>query len=347
MDDVGAIQRGLEQLDRLRASRNGHAGLTAATGIDLSRPAYALLRRIDEDGPATLGDLARATGMDAASTGRQVRRLEELGFVERAPDAADGRVITVSITPPATTLASASPRCSKRTCATRSAGGPPPTATSSASCSPASSTTSATSNSATSGAPHDHAHRHRCHRPDDQLPQAERVEDLRLPAAETTRGDDESRGVPRRLHVQGRAEQARRGRRRRRRSTIGEMDKWGVDIGPGRRRAARPEQAQERSPRSLRRQPRGRPQRHHRHGAQDPRVQGRARHQGGHHVPGRLQPAGAGRTTGATTRSTRRASTSTSRSSQRRDRRAALPVDVPGRRCTSTRSVTTSPSCAS
>ncbi len=99
MDDVGAIQRGLEQLDRLRASRNGHAGLTAATGIDLSRPAYALLRRIDEDGPVTLGDLSRATGMDAASTGRQVRRLEELGFVQRAPDAADGRVITVSITP--------------------------------------------------------------------------------------------------------------------------------------------------------------------------------------------------------------------------------------------------------
>jgi DNA-binding MarR family transcriptional regulator len=98
MDDLAAIQRGLEQLDRLRASRNGHAGLTAAAGIDLSRPAYALLRRLDEHGPATLGDLARATGMDAASTGRQVRRLEELGYVGRAPDAADARVTTVSIT---------------------------------------------------------------------------------------------------------------------------------------------------------------------------------------------------------------------------------------------------------
>ena len=98
MDDVAAIQRGLEQLDRLRASRNGHAGLTAAAGIDLSRPAYALLRRIDEHGPATLGDLSRATGMDAASTGRQVRRLEDLGLVERAPGADDGRVVTVSIT---------------------------------------------------------------------------------------------------------------------------------------------------------------------------------------------------------------------------------------------------------
>jgi len=98
VDDVAGIQRALEQLDRLRASRNGHAGLAAAAGVDLSRPAYALLRRIDEHGPATLGDLARATGMDAASTGRQVRRLEELGYVERAPDAGDGRVVTVTIT---------------------------------------------------------------------------------------------------------------------------------------------------------------------------------------------------------------------------------------------------------
>jgi DNA-binding MarR family transcriptional regulator len=98
VDDVAAIQRGLEQLDRLRASRNGHAGLTAAAGVDLSRPAYALLRWVDEHGPATLGDLSRATGMDAASTGRQVRRLEVLGFVERAPDTTDGRVVTVSIT---------------------------------------------------------------------------------------------------------------------------------------------------------------------------------------------------------------------------------------------------------
>jgi DNA-binding MarR family transcriptional regulator len=57
-----------------------------------------LLRRLDEHGPATLGDLARAAGMDAASTGRQVRRLEELGYAARTPDESDGRVVTVSIT---------------------------------------------------------------------------------------------------------------------------------------------------------------------------------------------------------------------------------------------------------
>ena len=96
--DLARTQRALEQLDRLRANRNGHAGLTAASGVDLSRPAYALLRRIDEHGPLPLGELARSTGMDAASTGRQVRKLEDLGFVVRVPSAADARVVFVEAT---------------------------------------------------------------------------------------------------------------------------------------------------------------------------------------------------------------------------------------------------------
>ena len=99
MEDLARTQRALEQLDRLRASRNGHAGLSAAAGVDLSRPAYALLRRIDEHGPAPLGELARSTGMDAASAGRQVHKLQELGFVERAANADDARVVVVEITP--------------------------------------------------------------------------------------------------------------------------------------------------------------------------------------------------------------------------------------------------------
>src|SRR5205809_390261 len=100
MDEhVARTQRALEQLDRLRASRTGHAALTAAAGIELSRPAYALLRRIDEHGPSSLGELARATGMDAASTGRQVRKLEDFGFVARVPSPDDARVVFVEATP--------------------------------------------------------------------------------------------------------------------------------------------------------------------------------------------------------------------------------------------------------
>jgi DNA-binding MarR family transcriptional regulator len=97
-ESLAPIQRALEQLHRLRASRRGHVRLVAAAGVDLSQPAYVLLRRIDEHGPLPLGELARLAEMDAASTGRQVRRLVELGLIARAPSDGDARVVIVQIT---------------------------------------------------------------------------------------------------------------------------------------------------------------------------------------------------------------------------------------------------------
>ncbi len=83
--------------------------------------------------------------------------------------------------------------------------------------------------------------------------------------------------------------------------------------------------------RSLHHHSRDRPPRHHRHGAQDPRVQGRVRPQGAHDVPCWLQPAG----------SRRRPSLLPDLPGvhrprhpdhlQRRHRGTALPVEVPGR----------------
>ena len=66
--------------------------------------------------------------MDAASTGRQVRKLEELGFVDRVPGEADARVVVVvEITPAGTTHVGGSPTCSTGTSATCSSGGRPTT----------------------------------------------------------------------------------------------------------------------------------------------------------------------------------------------------------------------------
>jgi DNA-binding MarR family transcriptional regulator len=58
-----------------------------------------LLRRIQEEGPLSLGELARRTEMDPAATGRQIRQLEDEGFVQRGPSAEDGRVTVVRVTP--------------------------------------------------------------------------------------------------------------------------------------------------------------------------------------------------------------------------------------------------------
>ena len=98
-DELDAIERALETLFRLNASRKVHSRLAAAAGVVISQPGYVLLRRIHEDGPLSLGDLAKRTDMDPAATGRQVRQLEADGLVQKGPSSADGRVTFVRVTP--------------------------------------------------------------------------------------------------------------------------------------------------------------------------------------------------------------------------------------------------------
>jgi DNA-binding MarR family transcriptional regulator len=97
-DHLDAAERALEMLFRLNASRKVHARQAAAAGVVISQPGFVLLRRIQEEGPLSLGELARRTDMDPAATGRQIRQLEQDGLVTRGPSAADGRVTVVRVT---------------------------------------------------------------------------------------------------------------------------------------------------------------------------------------------------------------------------------------------------------
>jgi DNA-binding MarR family transcriptional regulator len=96
--DIDVLQGSLEKFLRLNASRRVHAKQAAAAGVVISQPGYLLLRRIQEDGPVSLGDLARMTDMDPAAAGRQVRQLEDEGLVTRSAREGDGRVSLVSVT---------------------------------------------------------------------------------------------------------------------------------------------------------------------------------------------------------------------------------------------------------
>ena len=98
-DATDGIERSLEMLFRLNASRKVHARRAAAAGVVVSPPGCVLLRRIQEEGPISLGDLSRLTEMDPAATGRQIRQLEHDGLVVRSPSETDGRVTVVSVTP--------------------------------------------------------------------------------------------------------------------------------------------------------------------------------------------------------------------------------------------------------
>ncbi len=96
--ELAAIERALEQLLRLYASRKVHARRCAAAGVMITQQGYLLLRRLQEDGDLPMGELARITQMDPAAAGRQVRQLEEDGLVTRTKDEDDGRVVVVTVT---------------------------------------------------------------------------------------------------------------------------------------------------------------------------------------------------------------------------------------------------------
>jgi DNA-binding MarR family transcriptional regulator len=98
-ESVQQIQRHLELLLRMSASRRVYANQADAAGVAMSQPAYVLLRRISQDGPLPMGELARRTHMDAGATARQVGQLERDGLVRRYASADDGRVNLVVATP--------------------------------------------------------------------------------------------------------------------------------------------------------------------------------------------------------------------------------------------------------
>jgi DNA-binding MarR family transcriptional regulator len=97
-DHVEAAEHALERLFRLTMNRKVHTKQSAAVGADVTRAGYAVLRYIDEVGEPSLGDIARECSMDPAAAGRQVRALEEDGFVERYATTDDGRVTIVRLT---------------------------------------------------------------------------------------------------------------------------------------------------------------------------------------------------------------------------------------------------------
>ncbi len=97
-NDLGTIERALEQLFRLNASRKVHSRRAAAAGVAISQPGYQLLRRIQEEDGLQVGELARLTEMDPAAAGRQISLLERDGLVTRGKASGDGRAVVVKVT---------------------------------------------------------------------------------------------------------------------------------------------------------------------------------------------------------------------------------------------------------
>ncbi len=99
MDDapeIADLADALLGLQRLRGSRRVHAALADATGIDLSQQAVQVLAALE--GTFTVAQLAQAARMDVGAVSRQLRVLEDSGYVTKSPSPDNASVVLVTAT---------------------------------------------------------------------------------------------------------------------------------------------------------------------------------------------------------------------------------------------------------
>lgn len=97
-ESLDSISHTLAQVMRLSGSRSMFARQAAAAGVVLTQPSYVLLRVLIDEGPQSMGALARAAHMDVGMATRQVSSLVEANLATREPDPADARVTLIAVT---------------------------------------------------------------------------------------------------------------------------------------------------------------------------------------------------------------------------------------------------------
>ncbi len=95
-DPVQAVEREFAVL--FRRSRSMSGTIARQLHPDVGAAAYGLLLQLQQTGGSRLTDLAAFFGIGKPTLSRQVRLLENLGFVERSGDEADRRAVTLRLT---------------------------------------------------------------------------------------------------------------------------------------------------------------------------------------------------------------------------------------------------------
>jgi DNA-binding MarR family transcriptional regulator len=99
-DDLRRIEHAILRISRIGTGRAAARIRAERSGVDLSRPAISVLSALNAGGPLRVGDLAERTDLEPPLVSREVRGLEDGGYVRRSPDPADGRASIVTLTAP-------------------------------------------------------------------------------------------------------------------------------------------------------------------------------------------------------------------------------------------------------
>lgn len=98
LTDVTEIERLLTRIAYLAGRARQHERLMSESGLSLDRASVSILRQIAESEPLRPGVLAVRLSVEASHVTRQLRQLENDGYVIRVPDPDDRRAQRVQIT---------------------------------------------------------------------------------------------------------------------------------------------------------------------------------------------------------------------------------------------------------
>jgi len=97
-DDLRRIEQAVARITRVGYGREAARIRAERSGVQLSRPAIAILSSLQASGPVRLSTLARRTDLEAPLISREVRDLAVAGYVRRSADPTDGRAGIVDLT---------------------------------------------------------------------------------------------------------------------------------------------------------------------------------------------------------------------------------------------------------
>lgn len=99
LDELRSINRSIGRIARLTTGRTATRARAELSGVELSRPALAIMGALQRAGAVRLTALARLVDLEAPLVSREVRELCDAGLVARAADPDDGRASIVELTP--------------------------------------------------------------------------------------------------------------------------------------------------------------------------------------------------------------------------------------------------------
>lgn len=96
--DLADIHRSLLSIIRQANLGRLHERVCRDTGVHLERARFSVLAWVSERGPASLSDVAQGARLDMSTASRHIAQLERMGFVRRAADPNDRRVVALAVT---------------------------------------------------------------------------------------------------------------------------------------------------------------------------------------------------------------------------------------------------------